>query len=78
MSQPTPFKIEIPQTTVNKIMERVRAFEWPDAYKRARNRPAWTMRDKRRRHGAQETLSLHPSIYPHTWRGKLLRPQETP
>ena len=31
MSQPTPFKIEIPQTTINKIMERVRHFEWPDA-----------------------------------------------
>lgn len=27
----TPFKIEIPQSTVNRIMERVRAFEWPDA-----------------------------------------------
>jgi microsomal epoxide hydrolase len=31
MSPPTPFKIEIPQSTINKIMERVRAFEWPDA-----------------------------------------------
>ena len=31
MSQPTPFKIEIAQSTVNKIMERVRAFEWPEA-----------------------------------------------
>ena len=31
MSQPTPFKIEISQAAVNKIMERVRAFEWPDA-----------------------------------------------
>src|ERR1700682_3067796 len=31
MSAPTPFKIEIPQTTINKIRERVRAFEWPDA-----------------------------------------------
>jgi len=31
MSAATPFKIEIPQTTINKIMERVRAFEWPDA-----------------------------------------------
>ena len=31
MSQPTPFKIEIAQSTINAIMERVRAFEWPDA-----------------------------------------------
>jgi pimeloyl-ACP methyl ester carboxylesterase len=31
MSAPTPFKIEIAQSTVNKIMERVRQFEWPDA-----------------------------------------------
>ncbi len=31
MSQPTPFKIEIPQATINKIMDRVRGFEWPDA-----------------------------------------------
>ena len=31
MSAPVPFKIEIPQATINKIMERVRAFEWPDA-----------------------------------------------
>jgi pimeloyl-ACP methyl ester carboxylesterase len=31
MPAPTPFKIEIAQSTVNKIMERVRAFEWPDA-----------------------------------------------
>jgi microsomal epoxide hydrolase len=28
---PTPFKIEIPQATINRIMERVRQFEWPDA-----------------------------------------------
>jgi pimeloyl-ACP methyl ester carboxylesterase len=31
MTQPTPFKIEIPQATINRIMERVRQFEWPDA-----------------------------------------------
>ena len=31
MTRPTPFKIEIPQSAINKIMERVRAFEWPDA-----------------------------------------------
>jgi microsomal epoxide hydrolase len=28
---PTPFKIEIPQAMINRIMERVRQFEWPDA-----------------------------------------------
>ena len=28
---PTPFKIEVPQATINRIMERVRQFEWPDA-----------------------------------------------
>ena len=27
----TPFEIEIAQSTVNKIVERVRAFEWPEA-----------------------------------------------
>lgn len=29
-TEATPFKIEIAQSTVNKIMERVRGFEWPD------------------------------------------------
>lgn len=28
---PQPFKIEIPQATLDKIMTRVRSFEWPDA-----------------------------------------------
>lgn len=35
MPQPKPFKIEIPQSTINRIMERVRQFEWPDAPKDA-------------------------------------------
>lgn len=31
MTQPVPFRIEIPQATINRIMERVRTVEWPDA-----------------------------------------------
>jgi microsomal epoxide hydrolase len=31
MTAPKPFKIEIAQARINRIMERVRDFEWPDA-----------------------------------------------
>ncbi len=31
MQKPTPFKIDIPETTINQILDRVRQFEWPDA-----------------------------------------------
>lgn len=31
MQKPAPFKIDIPETTINQILDRVRQFEWPDA-----------------------------------------------
>lgn len=31
MQKPAPFKIDIPETTINQILDRIRQFEWPDA-----------------------------------------------
>ena len=31
MQKPATFKIDIPETTINQILDRIRQFEWPDA-----------------------------------------------